>query len=102
LSLRNETPLIGVYDTEMENRTLTEIKRELEVATERRAKLWHDLSHGSDPEKSAEVSRLTQRIETLWDEARAAKNRARFGESAALLRRARAEERLERDLAKVA
>ena len=91
-----------VYESAMENRTLTDIKRELEAATETRSVLWHDLSNGSDPEKSAEVARLTQRIEALWDEARAAKNRARFGESATVLRRARAEERLERDLAKVA
>jgi hypothetical protein len=102
LSLRNANLDADVYDYKMENRTLTDIRQELQAATERRAELWHELSNGSDPEKAAEVARLSERIEALWSEARAAKNRARWGESDAVLRRARAEERLERDLAKVA
>jgi hypothetical protein len=86
----------------METRTLTEIKRELDAATVQRSELWHELSRGADPEKAAEVSRLNERIESLWSEARAAQNRERFGPQAAIQKRARAEERLERDLRRVA
>jgi predicted nucleic acid-binding Zn-ribbon protein len=86
----------------METRTLSEIQSELDAATERRAELWKELSAGHDPEKAAEVERLTERIEALWDESRAARTRARFGEPGAIIARARADERLEREYAKVA
>ena len=86
----------------MENRSLSAIKQELEELAERRTALWHELSNGPDPEKTAEIERLTKRIEALWNEARVQKSRMRFGSQDAVLRRARAEERLERDLAKVA
>jgi hypothetical protein len=86
----------------MEPRSLSEIKRELEAATERRTALWQELSIAADPEKKAEVARLNERIEALWTEARAARNRQRFGPKERIVARARAEERLERDLAKVA
>jgi hypothetical protein len=87
---------------EMEERTLDEIKRELEAATERRTALWHELSIESDPEKIAEIAELNERIESLWSDARAARTRERFGAQETILKRARAEERLERDLPKVA
>jgi hypothetical protein len=83
-------------------RTLNEIKQELQEATARRADLWKELGAGADEEKSAEVARLNERIEELWQQARVAANRARFGDQGLIIRRARAEERLERDLAKVA
>ncbi len=87
---------------EMETRTLSAIKHDLADATERRAALWHELSVSAGAEKSAEVERLSRLIESLWSEARAARNRARFGDPKDVLRKARAEERLERDLARVA
>lgn len=83
-------------------RNLIEIKRELEAATSQRSELWHELSRGADPEKAAEIARLNERIEALWCEARAAQNRERFGDPAEIQKRARAEERLERDLRRVA
>lgn len=86
----------------MGTRTLTEIKRELDAATVRRSELWHELSRGADAEKAAEIDRLNQLIESLWSEARAAQNRERFGSQAEIQKRARAEERLERDLRRVA
>jgi hypothetical protein len=86
----------------METRTLTQIKRELEAATTLRSELWNALSRGADPEKAAEIARLNERIEALWSEARAAQNRERFGSQAEIQKRARAEERLERDLRRVA
>ncbi len=86
----------------MNSRSLSEIKRELEAATSQRSELWHELSRGADPDKVAEIARLNERIEALWSEARAAQNRERFGDPAEIQKRARAEERLERDLRRVA
>lgn len=83
-------------------RTLNEIKQDLSEATERRTALWQELSIAGDAEKVAEVARLNERIEALWTEARAARNEARFGPKERIVARARKEERLERDLAKVA
>jgi hypothetical protein len=86
----------------MEPRTLREIKLELDELVERRTALWNELSDGHDTQKAAEIADLNARIEALWTEARAAKNRAQFGSQKDILTRARAEERLERDLARVA
>ena len=81
----------------MDVRTIQEIKAELDRATEERAGLWHELSEGRDPVKSTEAARLSQKIEELWAEARAAQARRRFGDPELIHARARAEERLERD-----
>jgi hypothetical protein len=78
-------------------RTIEQIREELERATERRAELWHELGDGVDPAKSAEAAELSERIDSLWAEARALKAYRRFGPSDAIRARARAEERLERD-----
>lgn len=86
----------------METRNLTEIQRELEEATERRTALWKELSKAHDDEIAAEVDRISERIDALWTEARVARTRARFGSPDSILSRARAEERLEREYAKVA
>ena len=86
----------------METRTLHDIQLDLDAATDRRAALWKALAVTHDPEWAAEVDSLTQRIQALWSEARAARTRARFGEPTAIIARARADERLEREYAKVA
>jgi hypothetical protein len=86
----------------METRNLSEIQRELEEATERRTALWKELSKAHDEATAVEIDRLSERIEALWTEARVARTRARFGSPDAILSRARAEERLEREYAKVA
>lgn len=78
-------------------RTLREIHDELDEATSRRARLWEELSGGHDAEKSAEVAALKDRIEALWAEARVIRARLEFGDAEAILSRARAEERLERE-----
>jgi len=83
-------------------RTLDDIKLELDALTERRRQLWKELSLGADESKSAEVARLNARIEELWHEGRVVRNRMRFGDPGAIIARARAEERLEREFAKVA
>lgn len=83
-------------------RSLDDIRRELDEAAERRTALWKELAAGADPEKSAEIARLNELIEELWQEHRTARTRERFGDQREIIRRARADERLERDLAKVA
>jgi hypothetical protein len=78
-------------------KTLTDIRQEIERASELRADLWEDLSQGYDAAKSAEAARLTTLIEALWVEARQAAARARYGPSEEIITRARAEDRLDRE-----
>jgi hypothetical protein len=78
-------------------RTLNDIRRELDEATERRADLWEELSGGFDAVKSAEAAQLTRQIEELWSEARIARARARFGPSEEIITKARAQDRLDRE-----
>jgi hypothetical protein len=77
-------------------RTLEDIRTEIEQLTERRAELLHDLALGHDPVLAAEHSRLEERIAELWDEQRAARAEQRWGDRERIIKRARAEERLER------
>jgi hypothetical protein len=76
--------------------TLTDIHREIEQASERRAELWHELSQGHDPNAAAELKRLSDHLDRLWDEERAVKAELRFGNRDHIVARARVEERLER------
>ncbi len=78
-------------------KTLTDIRRELDEASERRVALWEDLAQGHDASKAAETARLSKRIEELWVEARIAQARARYGPSEEIITRARAEDRLDRE-----
>lgn len=78
-------------------RTIEDIRVELDLAIERRARLWEELGAGGDPAKSAEAAELTQLIDDLWAEARALKAYERFGPSDIIRSRARTEERLERE-----
>jgi hypothetical protein len=77
-------------------KTLTQIKVEIERATERRAELWHALSKGHDSEIAAEVKGLEEQIQRLWDEERALRAHLRFGDRDEIIKRARHEERLAR------
>jgi hypothetical protein len=70
-------------------RTLNEIHTEIDVATERRAEVWHLLSEGHDAVLSAE-------LHELWDEHRTLRARERFGDRDEIIKRARHEERLAR------
>jgi hypothetical protein len=76
--------------------TLTEIHEEIEQTSERRAELWHALSQGHDPDAAAELKRLSDRLDHLWDEERSLKAALRFGDRDHIVARARVEERLER------
>ena len=77
-------------------RTLDEIRIEIERLTEQRAELFHQLSSGHDVVLAAEHKRLEERIKDLWDEHRAARATIRWGDRELIIKRARAEERLER------
>lgn len=76
--------------------TLDQIHAEIENATERRAELWHLLSEGHDAALATELHELEERLAGLWDEHRALKARARFGDRDEIIKRARHEERLAR------
>ena len=51
----------------MTDMTLTDIHTEIEQASERRAELWHILSQGYDQAAAAELKRLSERLEELWE-----------------------------------
>ena len=78
-------------------RSLSDIRIEIERATDRRSELWHHLSEdGYDAAARAEVEQLNEQISHLWDEQREVRARLRFGDRDKIVARARAEERLNR------
>jgi ABC-type phosphate transport system auxiliary subunit len=77
-------------------RTINDIRIEIEQLTDRRAQLFHELSRAHDPVLAAEHKRLEERVAELWDEHRAARAERRWGDRERIIKRARAEERLER------
>ena len=76
--------------------TTTQIHEEIEQLSETRQDLWHRLSAGLDPAVKDEIKALDERLQELWQALRLEKARLRFGEREEIVRRARAEERLER------
>lgn len=76
--------------------TMTTIHEEIDELSERRVGLWNTLSDGRDPTVMARIKELDTQLETLWAELRQERARIRFGERPEIVRRARAEERLER------
>ena len=72
------------------------IHDEIDALSERRVTLWNSLSEGRDPAVVEEIKALDARLEELWAQIRAERARIRFGERDEIVRRARAEERLER------
>jgi hypothetical protein len=72
------------------------IHDEIDALSERRVTLWNSLSEGRDPAVVEEIKALDARLEELWAQHRAERARIRFGEREDIVRRARAEERLER------
>jgi hypothetical protein len=77
-------------------RTLSDIHAEIDVLSERRRDLWQTLSRSFDAEAREELRRLEAKLDALWDEHRQTRATLRFGERERIVRRARAEERLER------
>lgn len=78
-------------------RTPTDIRRDLDEATKRRAEIWEDLSDQHDAVKSAQAAELSELIEELWTELRRAQVHARFGPADEIIARAKAEDRLDRE-----
>ena len=76
--------------------TPDQIHDEIERISEERQELWQTLSGGLDPAVKAEIAELDVRLQALWQTLRLEKARLRFGEREDIVRRARAEERLER------
>jgi hypothetical protein len=76
--------------------TIERIHVEIDELSARRLDLWHRLSEGRDSTVAQELKDLETRLEGLWQEHRAERARIRFGERDTIVKRARAEERLER------
>jgi len=80
----------------MSMETIPRIHAEIDELSEQRVTLWNSLSLGRDPEVVEQIKELDARLEQLWQQVRAERARIRFGERDDIVRRARAEERLER------
>jgi hypothetical protein len=76
--------------------TPDQIHIEIERLSEERQELWQQLSLGLDSTVKDEIKDLDARLQELWQTLRMEKARLRFGEREEIVRRARAEERLER------
>lgn len=73
-----------------------QIHAEIEQLSAERQELWQTLSEGLDPSVKEEIKSIDDRLQELWHTLRLEKARLRFGERDEIVRRARAEERLER------
>lgn len=76
--------------------TIATIHAEIDEVSAQRAESWKRLSQGRNPELAAQIKALDMKLEALWDAHRAERARIRFGEREQIVKRARAEERLER------
>ena len=76
--------------------TTSQIHTQIEELSEKRQDLWQRLSEGLDPAVATAIKDLDAQLEELWQSLRNEKARLRFGEREEIVRRARAEERLER------
>ena len=76
--------------------TTNDIHAEIELLSEERQELWQRLSDGLDSTVQSEIKGIDERLQQLWHALRLEKARLRFGERDEIVRRARAEERLER------
>jgi hypothetical protein len=79
-------------------RAISEIRDDLDRATERRTKVWATLARGHDAESASELVELNACIAELWDELRTTQVRERFGSPEPILQRAERDRRLEREL----
>jgi hypothetical protein len=75
---------------------MDEIRQQIERLTERRAELFHALSEGHDAGLAAEHAQVEDEIARLWEQHRIVRAQLRFGDRERIIKRARAEERLER------
>jgi hypothetical protein len=77
-------------------RTPSDIRAEIDDLSERRTELWQDLAAG-DRTVREDVVALTDRIDELWIALRESDRLHRFGPREPIIRRAKAEERFERE-----
>ena len=75
---------------------ITRMHEEIDVLSDERVELWNTLSEGRDPDVVEKIKAIDARLDELWAAIRAERARVRFGEREEIVRRARAEERLER------
>ena len=76
---------------------MNDIHQQIDELSERRGILWRSLADvGRDPQTMDEIKRIDEQLQTLWDAHRAERARIRFGERDEIVRRARAEDRLDR------
>lgn len=80
----------------MDMNTIAEIHAEIERLSEERTELYHELSEARSEAVREQIKVIDERLQRLWDQHRAERARIRFGERDEIVRRARAEERLER------
>jgi len=78
------------------NVTPDQLHTQIEQLSEERQELWQRLSEGLDTSVQDQIKDLDVRLQALWQALRTEKARLRFGEREEIVRRARAEERLER------
>jgi hypothetical protein len=83
-------------------RSISEIRDELDRASERRAELWAELAREHAEASASELASLNARIAELWDELRTTQVRERFGSPEPILQRAERDRRLERELDRAA
>ena len=76
--------------------TTDQLHTEIEQLSEERQELWQQLSEGLDTSVQSQLKELDERLQALWQSLRIEKARLRFGERDDIVRRARADERLER------
>ena len=76
--------------------TIPQIQAEIERLSEQRTALYTELSRGRNDEVRQEIKLIDERLQALWDQHRAERARIRFGERDEIVRRARAEDRLDR------
>ncbi len=80
--------------------TIPEIQAEIERLSEQRTELYTELSRARERGLSEtvrqEIKQIDERLQALWDRHRAERARIRFGEREDIVRRARAEDRLDR------
>ena len=76
--------------------TPNQLHTEIEQLSEERQELWQLLAEGLDTSVQGQIKELDARLQELWQSLRTEKARLRFGEREEIVRRARAEERLER------
>lgn len=76
--------------------TIPEIQTEIEQLSAQRTELYTELSRRRSETVRQEIKQIDERLQTLWDQHRAERARIRFGEREDIVRRARAEDRLDR------